>query len=92
MNDLEPFWIFENEEGKNYAIERHIPYYPMSRESSHLDQLKKSLAVYRMAFGQARQEDLVDFIEENLSDYYRKKADGLQDRFSSIILILCLIY
>jgi len=26
-----------------------------------------------MAFGQARQEDLVDFIEENLSDYYRKK-------------------
>jgi hypothetical protein len=45
----------------------------MSRASSHLDQLKKSLAVYRMAFGQARQEDLVDFIEENLSDYYRKK-------------------
>ena len=73
MNDLEPFWIFENEEGKNYAIERHIPYYPMSRESSHLDQLKKSLAVYRMAFGQARQEDLVDFIEENLSEYYIDK-------------------
>jgi hypothetical protein len=45
----------------------------MSRESSHLDQLKKSLAVYRMAFGQARQEDLVDFIEENLSDYYIDK-------------------
>jgi len=45
-----------------------------------------------MAFGQARQEDLVDFIEENLSDYYRKKADGLQNRFNSIILILCLIY
>jgi hypothetical protein len=73
MNDLEPFWIFENEEGKNYAIERHIPCYPMSRESSHLDQLKKSLAVYRMAFGQARQEDLVDFIEENLSDCYIDK-------------------
>ncbi|TDX42253.1 hypothetical protein C7954_1236 [Halanaerobium congolense] len=73
MNDLEPSWIFENEEGKNYAIERHIPYYPMSRASSHLDQLKKSLAVYRMAFGQARQEDLVDFIEENLSEYYIDK-------------------
>lgn len=73
MNDLEPFWIFENEEGKNYAIERHIPCYPMSRESSHLVQLKKSLAVYRMAFGQARQEDLADFIAENLSDYYINK-------------------
>jgi hypothetical protein len=26
-----------------------------------------------MAFGQARQEDLVDFIEENLSEYYIDK-------------------
>ena len=73
MNDLEPFWIFENSQGENYAIERHIPCYPMSRDSNNLKQLKKSLAVYRMAFGQARQEDLVDFIEENLSDYNIKR-------------------
>jgi hypothetical protein len=73
MNDLEPFWIFENNQGENYAIERHIPCYPMSRDSNNLKQLKKSLAVYRMAFGQARQEDLVDFIEENLSDYNIKR-------------------
>ena len=76
MNDLEPFWIFENdstESDDNHLIERHIPCYPMSRESMKLDQLKKSLAVYRMAFGQPRQEDLVEFIEENLSDYYIDK-------------------
>jgi hypothetical protein len=73
MNDLEPFWIFENNQGDNYAIERHIPFYPMSRESNNLEQLKKSLAVYRMAFGQARQEDLVDFIKENLSEYNIKR-------------------
>ena len=41
MNDLEPFWIFENEEEENYAIERHIPCYPMSRESSHLRATEK---------------------------------------------------
>lgn len=73
MNDLEPFWILENDQGENYAIERHIPCYPMSRDSNNLKQLKKSLAVYRMAFGQARQEDLVDFIEKNLSDYNIKR-------------------
>jgi hypothetical protein len=70
MNDMEPFWIFENDEGINHTIERHIPYYPMSKESINLEQLKKSLAVYRMAFGQARQEDLINFIEENLPDYH----------------------
>jgi len=75
MNDLEPYWIFENDqdEKNNYNIERHIPKYPMSRESAQIDNLKKSLAVYRMAFGQARQEDLLDFIKENLSEYYRSK-------------------
>lgn len=73
MNDLEPFWVFENSQGDNYSIERNIPFYPMSKESYNLEQLKKSLAIYRMAFGQARQEDLVNFIEDNLSDYYIKR-------------------
>ena len=73
MNDMEPFWIFENDEGKNHTLERHIPYYPMSKESINLEQLKKSLAVYRMAFGQARQEDLINFIKENLPDYHMEE-------------------
>jgi len=70
-NDLEPFWIFENNEGneENYKIERHIPHYPLSREKINIEKLRKSLAIYRMAFGQARQQDLVDFIRENLSKH-----------------------
>ena len=31
---------------------------PMSREIEQLERLKRSLAVYRMVFGQPRQEDL----------------------------------
>lgn len=56
MNDLEPFWIFENDQAEklNYNIERQIPKYPMSREITKIDNLKRSLAVYRMDFGQAR--------------------------------------
>ena len=35
---------------------------PLSREVEQLERLKRSLAVYRMVFGQPRQEDLVAFL------------------------------
>ena len=41
---------------------------PMSREIDQLERLKKSLAVYRMVFGQPRQEDLAAWLEKRSSD------------------------
>ena len=38
----------------------------MSREVGQLEALKRSLAVYRMVFGQPRQEDLVAHLLEQL--------------------------
>ena len=35
---------------------------PVSSEVAHFDYLKRSLAIYRLAFGQPRQEDLVAFL------------------------------
>ena len=55
-NDLVPFWIYEN---GSTRIERHIPMLLLSREVTRSQQLVRSLATYRMAFGQPRQEDLV---------------------------------
>jgi len=66
LNDLNPFWIYETKEG--YKVERHVPCYPLSREEYKLSALKRSLALYRMAFGQARQQELIDFIKNNLGD------------------------
>ena len=71
INDLIPFWIFETDNG--YQIDRHIPFYPLSKEEYKLSKLKKALAVYRMAFGQARQEDLIDFINNNISSERHKE-------------------
>ena len=41
---------------------------PLSRDIARVKDLKRTLAVYRMVFGQPRQEDLVNFLKDNLQD------------------------
>jgi hypothetical protein len=60
MNELVPYWIFETDGG--VSIERRVPLLPMSREVAQLEILKRQLAVYRLAFGQPRQEDLLAYL------------------------------
>jgi hypothetical protein len=57
-NDLVPFWLFPG----NAKIERHVPALPFSREVERLHKLRRSLAIYRMVFGQSRQEDLIAYL------------------------------
>jgi len=59
-SDLNPFWVYPLDGGA--AIERYVPTLPLSRESARLPALRRSLAVYRMVFGQPRQDDLVDYL------------------------------
>jgi hypothetical protein len=63
-NDLMPYWLYEGDA----AIERHVPLLPLSSEINRLHDLSRSLAIYRMAFGQARQEDLVSLLVERLDE------------------------
>jgi hypothetical protein len=62
--DLVPFWIYPEGEAR---IERHVPALPLSQDRQRMQSLQKSLAVYRMVFGQSRQEDLVAFLMSNLN-------------------------
>ena len=48
-------------------IERHVPALPLSRDARQLEALKRSLAVYRMVFGQPRQDDLMAFLLDRLT-------------------------
>ena len=57
--DLVTFWLFDGEA----KAERRIPILPFSKEEGRLKQLKRSLTVYRLAFGQPRQDDLIAFLE-----------------------------
>ena len=62
-SELMPFWIFEGVENPA-RVERLVPLPPFSSENAKFKALKKSLAVYRLAFGQPRQEDLIEFLSE----------------------------
>ena len=57
-----PYWLFPLPDGAQ--IERHVPALPLSQDASQLQALKRSLAVYRMVFGQPRQDDLMTFLLE----------------------------
>jgi len=57
-NDLVPYWLFPGAA----KIERHVPALPFSREVERLYGLRRALAIYRMVFGQSRQEDLITYL------------------------------
>lgn len=60
--DLIPYWIYEGP----VRVERRVPMLPFSREVRRLEWLKRSLTVYRLAFGQPRQEDLLEYLHSLL--------------------------
>ena len=60
VNELVPYWIYEVDGGAR--VERRVPMFAFSREVGKLERLKKGLALYRLAFGQPRQEDLVEIL------------------------------
>jgi hypothetical protein len=64
-NELIPYWIFETDSG--WSVERRVPLLPLSREIAQLARLKQMLAIYRLAFGQPRQEDLLEYLGASAS-------------------------
>jgi hypothetical protein len=68
-NDLVPYWVFPGDA----KIERHVPAMPFSREVERLHDLRRSLAIYRMVFGQSRQEDLITYLLAKLPEDERTK-------------------
>jgi len=68
-NDLVPYWLFPGEA----KIERHVPALPFSREVERLYGLRRALAIYRMVFGQSRQEDLITYLLSQIPEDERGK-------------------
>jgi hypothetical protein len=66
MSDLWPYWIFEVEGGAQ--VERRVPLLPFSREVERLRRLKRNLALYRLVFGQPRQEDLLAHLSAHMGE------------------------
>ena len=63
--ELIPYWHVEAD---LYQIERIVPFYPFSRDREKLTQLLRTLAIYRLAFGQPRQVELVEHLQANVPE------------------------
>ena len=66
QSELVPYWCF----GKNQSvkIERIVPMYPISKDEVNYERLIKILSLYRLTLGQARQEELLDYLFKEFDD------------------------
>ncbi|WP_017942209.1 MULTISPECIES: helicase-related protein [unclassified Thioalkalivibrio] len=64
-SDLAPWWIYEAGDAR---IQRRVLLLPLSRDVGRLKNMKRQLALYRMVFGQPRQEDLIVYLDHALPE------------------------
>ena len=76
-SELMPYWIYEEVENPA-RVERLVPLPPFSSENAKFKALKRSLAVYRLAFGQPRQEDLIEYLVSAHEDLDEQSLRALQ--------------
>lgn len=56
--DLSPHWVYPGEA----KIQRHALPLPLSRDRARLDRVREDVVLYRLAFGQPRQEDFLELL------------------------------
>ncbi|MGC4091632.1 MAG: helicase-related protein [Polyangiaceae bacterium] len=73
-SDIVPYWVYTIAGGAQ--IERHVLAHALSKDLVRLHALLRSLTLYRMAFGQARQDDFVRYLQDRVpeSDWARIAA------------------
>ena len=73
LGDLSPCWIYPG----SAQLHRRIMALPLSRDEERWARLQESLALYRLAFGQPRQEDMLAALQ-------RRGIAGNPDRIAEI--------
>lgn len=74
FDELAPHWICNGPT----KIERHLLPYPLSSDLTRYEQLKEDLVLYRLTFGQPRQEDLLDLLRRRGVGSDPDTAAGMQ--------------
>lgn len=74
--ELVPYWCLPD--GGAVKIERIIPMYPYSKDGAVYERLLKILSLYRVTMGQARQEELLEYLFNNCD------ADELKELFINL--------
>ncbi|HEU0140135.1 MAG TPA: helicase-related protein [Bryobacteraceae bacterium] len=86
---LFPRWIYEcRDPSRTVRIQRHVPVFSTSRDAAKYERLKTGLALYRLVFGQANQEDLLDDLQSHVESLSSFEQEQLLKRLASYMLNL----
>ena len=86
---LFPHWVYECRRPEHTVrIQRHVPFFSTSRDAAKYERLKAGLALYRLVFGQANQEDLLDDLQQRLGGLDPEEREKALRRLSSYMLNL----
>jgi hypothetical protein len=86
---LFPHWIYEcRDPSQTVRIQRHVPVFSTSRDAAKYERLKTGLALYRLVFGQANQEDLLQDLHTQIELLSSAEQDQVLKRLASYMLNL----
>ncbi|MXW23384.1 MAG: SWF/SNF helicase family protein, partial [Chloroflexi bacterium] len=74
LGDLTPYWIYPGDA----QLQRRIMALPLSRDEERWARLQDSLALYRLAFGQPRQEDMIAALQRRGVTAEQERIDELR--------------
>lgn len=86
---LYPRWIYECRDPEmSTRIKRHVVFFHMSRDEEKYRRLKIGLALYRLVFGQANQEDLLENLQAQVETAQPEEQQKKLKRLASYMLNL----
>lgn len=74
LGEFAPHWVYPGAA----HIERHVAPFPLSIDESRLADIKRDVALYRLTFGQPRQEDMLELLRRHYSDATAEELDALR--------------
>ena len=75
-SELIPYWGLSLSDDM-VKIKRIVPMYPFSKDELNYERLIKILSLYRLTLGQARQEELLEYIFKNCDEQQQEKLKEL---------------
>jgi hypothetical protein len=86
---LYPHWIYEcNKPSETVGITRHVSFHDRSRDKQKYERLKLSLALYRLVFGQANQDDLLADLRQRLEALDESSQQAARRKLAGYMLNL----
>lgn len=73
QDDLVPYWLQDGPA----SIERYVPALPFSKDSDRLKRVLERVTLYRMVFGQPRQDDLLTYLRDHIGQEEAERLAGL---------------